>query len=210
MIRRFVSFAVLVSALLVDVANGQQSPGFQVTPYGGYRYGGSFGFAGSPGEYGLDDSQAAGLILNWRHGDNTRWEVLYTRQSTDATFDMPTINDVTVRVATQALQLGGTYEGPGERVRPYLAATIGGTRVSVRSRTTESDTFLSGSIGVGALLLPDSRVGLRLEVRAFATLTDSSTDLFCRTGPDLNVCALRVEGDLMSQVEVFAGLVLRF
>ena len=37
-----------------------------------------------------------------------------------------------------------------------------------------------------------------------------STDLFCRSGPDLNICAVRVEGDMLIQFEAFAGLTFRF
>jgi hypothetical protein len=39
---------------------------------------------------------------------------------------------------------------------------------------------------------------------------DSDTELFCQTGPDLNICAVRVKGDLLSQIETLAGVVFRF
>ena len=87
------------------------------------------------------------------------------------------------------------------------SATIGGTRLKAAG---ESDTFWSGSIGVGLRVRPEARIGLRLEARAYGTLTQSDTDLFCRTGPDLNICAVRVEGDMLIQFEAFAGLTFRF
>lgn len=182
----------------------------ELTPFGGYRFGGSFNVNDADGSYDVEDSSAAGFIVNWRHRDNTRWEIYYARQDTDADFDSPTINDPTLDVRTHLLQLGGTYQGSGDRVRPYLAATLGGTHVKVTSQGSESDTFLSGSIGVGVLFRPDARLGARLEVRGHGTLINSSTDLFCQTGPNLNVCALRVEGDVLWQIDTFAGIVIRF
>lgn len=201
----------LVSALVVFTAlPAEAQENIELTPFGGYRFGGSFSVDDGAGSYDVDDSPATGLILNWRHRDNTQWEVIYSHQNTDANFDAATINDPTLNVETHLLQLGGTYQGSGARFRPYLAATLGGTHVKVTSRGSESDTFFSGSIGVGLLFRPESRLGVRLEVRGNGTLINSGTDLFCETGPNVNVCALRIEGDVLWQIDTFAGVVFRF
>lgn len=204
---------VLWSVLALSAFSGPMAAAqadVEVTPFGGYRFGGSFELDDSTGAYDLDDSPAAGLIVNWRHRDNTRWEIIYARQSTTADFDGVTVNDPRIDTTTHVLQLGGTYQGVGDAVRPYLAATLGGTHVRVRSRGSESDTFLSGSIGVGLLFRPEARIGARLEARAYGTLVDSGTDLLCQTGPNQNFCALRIEGDVFWQVDTFAGFVVRF
>jgi hypothetical protein len=39
---------------------------------------------------------------------------------------------------------------------------------------------------------------------------DSDTDLFCQTGSNQNVCAVRLDGTVMSQIETIAGIVFRF
>lgn len=207
---RFVLFGLAATLLAGNALAASHGNGIEITPFGGYRFGGTFTAESSSGTYELDDASAYGLIVNFPHRANTQWEVLYSRQSANASFDTATINDPAVDVELHVLQVGGTYQGAGDNVRPYLAATIGGTHIKVRSRGSESDTFFSGSIGVGLQLMPASRFGLRLEARAYGTLTNSNTDLFCRTGPDLNICALRVEGDMLSQVETFAGFVFRF
>ena len=201
---------IVLAAALFGVSPAVAESNVELTPFGAYRFGGSFNVDDSNGSYDVEDSPAAGLILNWRHRDNTRWEIYYARQDTDANFDAATINDPTLDVETRVLQLGGTYQGSGDRVRPYLAATLGGTRVTVMSRGSKSDTFLSGSIGVGLLFRPESRLGVRLEIRGHGTLIDSGTDLFCETGPSINVCALRIEGDMLWQIDTFAGIVFRF
>lgn len=195
---------------VVDTSPAAAEANVELTAFGGYRFGGSFNADDAAASYDVEDSPAAGFIVNWRHRDNTRWEVYYSHQDTRADFGAATINDPTLDVETHALQLGGTYEGSGDRVTPYLAATIGGTHVKVTSRASESDTFLSGSIGVGLVFRPDARLGLRLEARGHGTLVNSGTDLFCRTGPAVNVCALRIEGDMLWQIDTFAGIVFRF
>lgn len=180
---------------------------FEITPVGGYRFGGTFEIEASDASYDVQDSSTAGLILNLREKDNTQWELLYSRQSSEARLESGAGTRPLVDLELQMLQIGGTYQGSGDTVRPYLAATIGGTRIAT---STESDTFFSGSIGVGLQILPSSRLGIRIEARAHGTLTDSDTTLFCGTGPDLNICAIQIEGNVLAQFETFAGIVFRF
>lgn len=201
---------LLLLVTLSARAQDDSGPGFELTPFGGYRFGGTFNVAESTDSYELQDGSSFGLILNWQHSGETKWEILYSKQRTEAEFVGAANNDPVVDVDLQALQLGGMYLFDGDAVKPYLAATVGGTHFSARSSGSRSDTFFSGSIGGGVLIGTGSRFGLRLEARAYGTLARSNTNLFCRTGPDANVCAFRAEGDLISQVEAFAGVVFRF
>ena len=41
-------------------------------------------------------------------------------------------------------------------------------------------------------------------------LLDSSSQIFCSTGPDQNICAVLLEGNMLGQFETFAGLTFRF
>ena len=187
-----------------------QEAATEITAFGAYRFGGTFEEDESDASYELNDSPSFGLILNLRHKDPTQWEILYSQQRTEADFSGAATNDPDVDIELHVLQLGGTYQFDGEMARPYLAFTLGGTHVRTSSAESKSDTFFSGSIGVGMKFLPTSRVGIRVEARAYGTLVSSSTDLFCSTGPDLNICAIRLEGQMLSQVETFAGITVRF
>jgi opacity protein-like surface antigen len=182
----------------------------EITAFGAYRFGGTFEEDESDASYELNDSPSFGLILNFRHQYPTQWEILYSQQRTEAEFSGATTNDPEVDIDLHVLQLGGTYQFDGEVARPYLAFTLGGTHVRTSSADSKSDTFFSGSVGVGMKFLPTSRVGIRVEARAYGTLVSSSTDLFCSTGPDANICAIRLEGRMLSQVETFAGITVRF
>lgn len=182
----------------------------EITPFAGYRTSGTFDLEGVDGSYRLDDSESFGLLFNLRQSGNTQWEVLYSRQETTARLEGSTSSAPLVDTDIQVLQLGGTYQGEGETARPYVAMTLGGTHIKATTNVNQSDTFWSGSLGVGVQVSPSSRLGLRLEVRAYGTLMNSNTDLFCQTGPDINVCAIRIDGSIMGQVEAFVGVVFRF
>ena len=202
---------MLVAFMLVlPVCALAQDATTEITAFGAFRFGGTFEDDQSDASYELEDSPSFGLILNIRDRDNTQWEIFYSQQQTEAEFLGGTVNDPEVDVDLHVLQLGGTYQWDGEVARPYLAFTLGGTHIRTSSAESNSDTFFSGSIGVGMKFLPTSRVGIRVEARAYGTLIDSGTDLFCSTGPDANVCAIRVEGEMLSQFETFVGVTFRF
>jgi hypothetical protein len=196
--------------LAVPALASAQDTGTEITPFFGYRFGGTFESEDLSTKYEMQDSSSFGLLLNFRHKGNTQWEILYSQQNSEAQYSGAAGPDPVVDVDIHVLQLGGTYRGDGEKARPYLAATMGGTYIRTESNGSKSDTFFSGSIGVGMMFLPRSRVGIRVEARAYGTLVDSNSDIFCQTGPNQNICAIRIDGNLLSQVEVFAGITFRF
>ena len=161
--------AVLAFMCLAPAYGQQTSQKFELTPFGGYRFGGSFDLDESEVSYDIEDSPSFGLIVNFPHRPNTRWEILYSQQSTEAELSGVSTTDAVIDVDLQMLQLGGTYQFEGEKVVPYLAATLGATHARASGSSSESDTFWSGSVGFGILISPNSRVGLRLEVRAYGT-----------------------------------------
>ena len=110
------------------------------------------------------------------------------------------------------VQGGGTYQGDGELVRPYLAATIGVAHFDVATDGYDSETFFSFSIGGGLQFWPNNRLGVRLEGRAFGTLVRSDSDLFCVSDPGNGTagCAISVSGEVLWQFQAMAGVVFRF
>ncbi len=194
----------------VPAAAQDQVFDFELTPYGAYRVGGEFEERDGPLSIDVDDGASFGLIFNAKHSPITQWEIIYSRQETNADATGLGLSETAPRLSVEYLQAGGTYLWDGDRVRPYLAATIGGTRVDISTPGFDSDAFWSFSLGLGLHVSPTSRLGLRLEARAFGTLLDSDSDLFCEFGPGNNVCAVRIDGTLMWQTEALAGIVFRF
>lgn len=156
---------LLAMLILLPALTSAQESGVEITPFAGYRFGGTFESEEATAKYEMQDSSSFGLLLNFRHKGNTQWEILYSQQSSEALYSGTAGPDPLVDAEIHVLQLGGTYQGEGEMARPYLAATIGGTHIRTSSAGSGSDTFFSGSIGVGMMFMPASRVGIRVEAR---------------------------------------------
>jgi len=201
----------LVLLITATSAIGQELD-TEFTIFGGYRFGGSVDIMDSDATYEIQDSPSFGLIWNHRQKDNTQWEVYYSQQQTDAELSDPLLADPSVDIDLYTLQFGGTYLWEGDAVRPYLVLTLGGTHIKSTSAAGngDSDTFISGSIGLGFKMQSSKRLGFRLEARLNGVFMRDSTRLFCQTGPTANVCAIQLEGDMLGQLETFAGLVFRF
>ncbi|HNP36115.1 MAG TPA: outer membrane beta-barrel protein [Woeseiaceae bacterium] len=206
MTRTFVCVALLLLAANASAEVGEN----ELTAFGGYRFGGSFDVEDSDASYEADDDASFGLIWNHKAKGSTQYEVYYSMQSTQAELSGVAAADSVIDLKSQTLELGGTYLWDGDKVQPYLAMTVGATHMQTEAQGSGSDTFVSGSLGLGLRILPTSRIGLRLEARMRGVFTQNSTDLFCRTGPAANVCAIKVDATVFSQLETFAGIVVRF
>ena len=195
------------------VVDAQTVPGrIELTPYGAYSLGGTFSDIDTDAAAELQDSSNFGLLLDVRQAANTQWEVIYSQQSTDAEVTgLPTGNEIH-ETTVHYLQGGGTYQGDGELVRPYLAATIGVAHFDVATDGYDSETFFSFSFGGGLLFGPNNRLGVRLEGRAFGTLVRSDSELFCVSDPGNGTagCAISVSGEVLWQFQAMAGVVFRF
>ena len=206
---------LLLSLLLLisSSALAQTPPGkFEITPFGAYTFGGTFYDQDSDQSVKLQDSSSFGLILNFKHSFNTQWELMYSRQSTEASYQGIDVSDDVLDVTVQYLQGGGTYQWDGETARPYLTATVGGVNYDVTTDGYGKETFFAFSIGTGLQIMPTKRLGLRLEIRAYGTVVPSGTSLFCVSDPAGGTagCALNLAGDILWQTQTSAGIVFRF
>jgi hypothetical protein len=183
---------------------------FEITPYGAYRFGGEFEATTGNISIEVDDNSSYGLILNARHSPITQWEILYSHQETSADTLGLGLAEPVLDVDVDYLHAGGTYLWDGDHVRPFLSATLGITQIDISTPGYDSDSFFSFSVGLGLQVRPTDRLGIRLEARSFGSLLDSDTDLFCQTGPANNICAVRIDGTVLWQLEAIAGIVFRF
>src|SRR4029079_11864555 len=85
-----------------------------------------------------------------------------------------------LRVAVDHWQGGGLQEFDGARVRPFLTGTLGLTRYA---SPTDSEIRFTLGAGGGVKLFPVSRLGIRLDGRAFATFLDSEGTTSVCAGP---------------------------
>lgn len=195
-------------------------PRFELTPYGAYRFGGEFDAPSDDDpatpetpNFELHEGNAFGLIFNIRAATvNTQWEILYAHQQTEVDTLPSFVGGPRLGIDVDYLQFGGTYlfDEQSTSTVPFIAMTVGFAHFDPAIQGTEGETYWSGSIGGGVQLRADKRIGVRLEARAFGSLIDSNSALFCTTGPEANRCALSVSGTALFQFEASAGVVIRF
>ncbi len=200
----------LLSLLLVTPANAQDSVlRYEVTPFYGYRVGGSFDDDASEIDFDMDESSAYGLIFNGRVEANTQWEFLLGRQSTSVDTEGQFVGgDIDIDV--DYIHLGGTYLFETDNIRPFIALTLGATRFDPDVSGFGSETKFSASLGGGWQFKATERLGVRVEARAFTTFIDSDSDLFCQSDSGGASCLITIKSSTLTQWEARAGLVFRF
>lgn len=204
--------AGLVMAYLVSTPEAVADPisRFELTPFIGYRIGGSIEDADTGESVDLNANGAYGLIVNIREQANTQYEFGWSHQ--DTSVDLLDLNGDPgkLELAIDFFQIGGTYLWEGNVARPFLVATIGAAHYRPRSGDGDADTFFAFTIGGGWKLWPTRRFGLRLEGRYYGTLMASDTSIFCSSAPDNSGCLIKTRGKLLSQWEITAGGAFRF
>lgn len=197
--------------LCIPSANAKtEAYNIEITPFAGYRTGGSFSEKDGPGRVNLNDSSAAGIILNFRANAKGQYELLYASQRTDAATSGFFENDPKVDLDIETLQFGGTYLFDGDVTRPFIALTLGATRFDSNLPDSSSESFLSASLGGGLQIMPAKRLGIRLEARMYTTFVDDESSIFCSSIDGAGSCNILIAARTMTQWEAHAGLVFRF
>jgi len=196
---------ILLLSIPVQDVVADPIPRFELTPFIGYRVGGSFENADTGESIDLDEHASYGLIFNMMEKANTQYEFGWSHQDTAVD-----LIGGKVDLDIDSFQLGGTYLWEGNIARPFLVATIGASHYRSHAEVSESDTFFAFSIGGGWKLWPMRRFGLRLEGRYYGTLIDSSSKIFCSSAPGGSGCLIQTSGKLLSQWEISAGGAFRF
>jgi len=178
----------------------------EVTALAGWTVGGHFADTVANAERDLAEAPAFGLILNRRHQPMTEWELYLSRQPTEVE-GATDLYDIDV----EYLHFGGNVAFEAGKGRSYVAATLGATRLRPGDGRFDSETRFSAALGGGLKYPLGERAGLRLDIRAFATVVDNDTGFLCVSDPEaVSACAVTFDGDLFWQVVGSAGISLRF
>ena len=204
----FVATATLCNPTPVDA---QDRPfKFELTPFAGYRVGGDFDEKDGDGGVDLNDSNAQGIMFNIKANPNGQYELLYSRQSTDADTEGFLVNDPTIDLDVEHFHFGGTYLFDGDNTRPFIALTLGLSQFDPGITDSKSESFFSVSFGGGVQLNATKRLGVRLEARVFTTFVEDDSNIFCASSSGGGACLIQVDARTLTQWEARAGLVFRF
>lgn len=190
---------------LLGSASDAQAQDFEVTPFGGYRFGGHFFELITQQPVDVDGSTAVGIIVDVPLSRGLQFEALFTHQHARVLTPTRPLGPDLWHISVDHWLAGGTQEfdiGPG---RPFLSGLFGLTRYAA-----EGDSEIRFTIGAGGglKLFPAHHVGLRLDGRAFATFVDVDTNVIVCSAGVACITALRV--DVAWQAEFTAGVIVRF
>ncbi len=203
-----VRIALVCGVALAGVPGAAWSnqPSVEITPLVGYRSHGSFKDTDSEQTRDLDESASFGLILNIDHDANTQWEFMLSRQSTELQLGPLFTGDRLFDLDVTYFSAGGIYVWRDPKIEPFVGAGFGITYMSPQDSRYDSETRAMIQLVAGYKFFLTEQIGLRIEARGYGTLVDSDAAFFCGDGQ----CIVRVESDGFGQLELNAGLVVRF
>ena len=197
------SFSVL-SVMLPVMAHAQR---IEITPFVGYRLGGSLNDLDIEESFDFEDNDSQGIILDIAVAPNAFVEILYSTQETKLEeggtlfLDNPLFD-----IDVDYWHVGGLYQFEYGRMKPFVVATLGITELDPQPRDLDSETKFSMGIGGGVKLMLAERLALRLEGRGFSTLVDTGEEVFCNP----HACYGYDSATFLWQFEARAGVVLAF
>lgn len=203
---------VLFALLAVVPGARAEGPGFEITPFGGYRMGGKFETLATETvpsqDVDLEDGGSWGVDLGLYRDSNSFYEFLYSTSSTGLDSDDPVFAGVDVK--TEYYHLGGTLLFADEDWWvPWFSFTAGATRFSAGGGF-DSDTKFSISAGGGARFPFNDHVAATVGIRGYLTFVDSDTDVLCLSTGEQGGCLLRTSGSAWYQFEGMIGLTVGF
>jgi len=181
-------------ALILFFAASTLAQTREITPFAGLSAGGKLEIDNE--EQALASAPVFGAMLSFDRGRGRMLDFVVAHEETSV---------ATADVSVTVLHAGGRYFLRREqRTMPYIAATLGGTRVA--SGNAEAIQF-SFAGGLGADIRLGPRMALRLDGRLYTTLFGDRAEFECR---DVGVCVTGISGDLFQQFIGSAGLAIRF
>ena len=203
---------ILVLMAAVALAAPAAAAGLEVTPFAGYTGGGDFTNTATGKIISFSDTSSYGIMLDFKQavdqqGGSPWIEVYVSRQQTKLRTDQTLFSGgPSLDIDVEYYHIGGTYGQAEGKIQPFAVGTFGATHFVPQQSGYESDTKLSLSLGGGVKMYLTERVGIRLDARWFGTLFNGSGGIYCSNG----ACLVTVQGDVLSQFTVNAGVILAF
>jgi hypothetical protein len=205
--------SIVLAALLLAAVPFARAQGAELTAMAGYHFGGEFNNIETTGvdSIEVEDSDGWGIILGFPTSKDTKIEVLYSRQSTKLRGHGEAFSSggsAVADVEVDILHIGGTYEIPEGKGQfsSFAGFSMGGTRYNPGPGLDDLTRF-SLSLYGGEKVVLGKHAGLRLQLRWTPTFISSSTTMFCSS---TGKCFVVGSGEVVSDIEVAAGLTLRF
>jgi len=199
----FILIIILIGSLPGAAA---AASGIEITPFGGFRFGGSFQDANTGDTIAIDESGSYGLMLDFDLEPAKQIEVYLSRQSTRLSAGGTVTGNPKFDLTVDYYHIGGLLMLEGDRVRPFISGTFGLTRMGPQGADRTAEYYFSLALGGGAKIPLTERLGLRFDARGIFTAANTNSTVFCANGG----CAIQIQGGGVLQGELTAGLIFKF
>jgi hypothetical protein len=199
------SFVVVaVVGLLAAPDAGAQS--FELTPFGGYRFGWGVSDVGGAPVIDDDGGGSFGMIANIAlspRPDDFKFEALFSREQARVTIQ-PTFFSPPLRAITTVdhMMIGVIQELDPSAQRAFISALAGVTRYAAAGDTEFRFTI---GLGAGGKFFATRHVGLRLDARGYMTIIELAGTGICSGG-----CVFGFRANPVFQADVTAGFIVAF
>jgi hypothetical protein len=203
--------AFVIVAVLLGCPSRARAQGVEITPFGGYRFGGDFFelITGEPVD--LDGAPAIGVAVNIPLSNSHGYQIegLFSHEQADLTVHTQPFGPATIARVTVDHWLGGglqEFDVGHRQIRPFLTGMLGLTRYAGEG---DSEIRFTISAGGGVKLFPARHVGLRLDGRLYTTFVEADLGLLA-CGTSAGGCLIAFRTDVVFQAEFTAGVVVKF
>lgn len=198
---------ILIAAALVLTAAAAEAQTVEITPFGGYRFGGSIGEVTAGPVVDDDGGPSFGVVVDVVFGsltDGLKVEGVFSHEEAElkvrtGLFDPPAY----VRAQVDQLLIGGSRDLTDGRARPFLSGLLGLTRYAVPGDT---EVRFAVGVGTGLKVYATRHIGLRLDARGYMTIVNLGGAGVCGGYG----CAIRFDVSPAFQADLTAGLLIAF
>jgi len=146
------------------VRSAAAEPRFEIAVFGGWQFGGSWDavVGSTPGKLDIGDDVNYGMSFAVRARPGVLGEFLYIRQPTTLYFQpLGGVKSEVFPVQVAYYQLGGMYEIPKGRIRPFGSLSAGATYFNPKESGVSGKLRFSMAAGVGFRAFLTERIGVR-------------------------------------------------
>lgn len=215
MFRRVLLLAAAFSILFATDGHAKRRYKVEITPFGGYAFGGSFSDGSYVGDDAIDfrnlDIKSGGTLgidLGIPVSRTVLLLASYSKQQTSLNLEQLTTNAIPLfDLSLNYWQFGFAYQYPQEGWVPYATLTFGVNYFVPKNDLSNLTRFATG-LGLGVKRQLTDNLGVRGQIRGLGTYITSSDQFFCDS--ITGFCYRYPNSTWMWQGELTAGLIIAF
>ena len=188
------------------VAQEPSGSGFEITPFGGYRWGGGLSTISGVRSFDTKDAPSYGLALGMRTPRNSLAEIVWTHFQANVEGQLNNgLRFDGGPLKRDDIMLNGTWYAYryGSSVMPFITAGLGASIFS--SSATSSVGRFAWDLGGGIRKDFSEKLGFRVTGLWMPTWVTTGTGLWC----DPFYCYATGTGEYYDQFEVTGGLIIK-